>query len=70
MSRVNGRKMSLAQAARLVLHGDEEDEEERRREPPRRIISLPRVAWLEKKLAFWDDRGFAVALAERRKEIS
>jgi hypothetical protein len=64
---MNGHQLTFERAARLILHGDQDDDEEQRREQPRRIVSLPRVAWVEKRLMFWDDRGFATALAERKK---
>jgi hypothetical protein len=62
---MNGRKLTLERAARLVLHGDQDDAEERRRDQPRKPLTLVRVAWLERRLDFWDSPSSATALRER-----
>jgi hypothetical protein len=70
---MNGHRMSLEQATRLVLHGDEEDDEERRREQPKKIVTLPPLRWLQARPSvFWNlpERDFAAALSERRKDAA
>jgi hypothetical protein len=63
---VNHRKMTLARAAQVLLHGDEDDED-RRREQPRKIITLPTVRWLGVRIPFWDD---AVEFADACKRAA
>jgi hypothetical protein len=63
---MNGRKLTLERAATLVLHGNQGNEEETRlREQPKKPVTLARVAWLERRLDFWDSPSFTTALHER-----
>jgi hypothetical protein len=72
MRGMNGHRMSLEQAAKILLHGDEDDED-RRREQPKKIVTLPPLRWLQARPSvFWNlpERDFAAALAERKQELS